>query len=462
MNKTLAICGATVIDTYNGNKSLCDILVEGERIAAIGSVGSLNIPANAESIDATGRYAIPGLWDAHVHITFTPDLKDRMPALCTAYGITSVRDMGGKLERLLAYRKKSLQKNSLMPRLWFAGPFINSTPLFIDDPNTMSVEVDNEQEASELVDALAEAGVHFIKPYESLLPEMFKAIAERAKHYDLKLAGHTSMNMTIAEILDVVPDFDIQHLGGHGGMKVDCACQGERLQRERAALLAAKRAGADSDAELVKLMHSVLDELPVSPADQDPEKRTAMIELFVEKGTWHTPTFTVMMSLANLNFENNPDRIEGMKYLPKAFVQESIDFMKGYEKVIEERHTWDAWYMETAGLLHKAGVPLLAGTDSPLFTMAPGQALHLELQAMVQAGLSPLAALQTATVNPAKFLEIEDDLGSIAEGKFADLLLLNKDPLDDISNTLAIDSVLTRGRHLNRQALDQMFADMTE
>ena len=214
MSTTLAIRNATVINVENGDKAPRDILIEGDRIAAIGPVGSLTIPSDVQTVDATGRYAIPGLWDAHVHITSYNKLGDTVFPLFAGYGVTSVRDMGGHLETLLAYRDKALQKDRVAPRIWYAGPFINSSPTYIKKEKSKSVEVDTREEAHQLVDALAEAGVHFLKAYETLVPEVFEALAERAKHHDLKMAGHTPISMTVADILEIVPDYDIQHLGG--------------------------------------------------------------------------------------------------------------------------------------------------------------------------------------------------------------------------------------------------------
>jgi len=465
MSTTLAICNATVIDVETGGKDPRDILIEGERIVGIGPVGSLAIPADAHTVDATGRFAIPGLWDAHVHITSYNKLGDTVFPLFAGYGVTSVRDMGGHLETLLAYRDKALQKDRVAPRIWYAGPFINSSPSYVPRgyKGSKSVEVDTREEAHQLVDSLVEVGVHFLKAYESLVPEAFEGLAERAKHHGLKMAGHMPMSMSIADILEHVPDYDIQHLGGYGGIKVECACLGEQLQRDRAALLAKKRANADSETTGSKLLHSVVKEVPVYPKDMDPEKRAAMIELFVEKGTWHTPTFVIQMSLADLGFENAPELIKSLQYVPKELAAEGKAEWEALKEHFEEYYTWGDWWMETVGLLHKAGVPLLSGTDGPYpFLGTGGVLLHFELQAMVQAGLSPLEALKTATINPARFLKIEDDLGTLAEGKYADLVLLDKDPLENIRNTLSINSVFSRGQFLDRQALDKLFASMIQ
>ena len=461
MNKRLAICGATVIDTYTGAKDKRDILIEGERIAEIAPVGSFDIPANIERVDARGRFVIPGLWDAHIHVTRWPEYDERLPSLLTAYGITSVRDMGAPLDDILGFREKALQKTALAPRIWFAGPYLNSSPLWTPT-NQMSAEVDTKEEAFELIDKLAAAGIHFVKAYEMLLPEVFKAIVERVKQHGLKVAGHIPISLTVKEVLEVEPHYDIQHLGGGSGssMRFDCACFGDQLHLERKGIMESNRVRAETGVEVLR---AVEQGVTVSPADQDPEKRAELINLFIEKGTWHTPTLVVLISLEALGLEQDPERLKALQYMPQDFMKEKQTMLKGVKGFFDNQIQWGPWVMETVGLMHEAGVPLLAGTDSPpILTYTPGLALHFELQALVQSGVSPLAALQAATLNPARFFDIENDLGSIAKGKYADLLLLEDDPLKDITNTRKIVSVLSRGHYLDRQALDNLFESMTE
>ena len=459
MTETIAICSAIVIDTYTGEKAVRDILIQGERIKALGPVGSFDIPADAKKIDARGCYAIPGLWDAHIHVTKWPEVEDRLPTLLTAFGITSVRDMGAALDHILEFRHRAMQADAIAPRIWFAGPFINSSPAWGKN-NPMSIEVDVEQEAIQLIDSLVRAGIHFVKTYEMLLPEVFEVIAKRAKQHGLRLAGHTPMRMTIPEILDIVPDYDIQHQGGIcSGMVYECSCEADKLHTDRLDVLEQNHASAETG---VALMLSVEKALPVTLDDFDPEKRSALIELFVEKGAWQTPTLIQTVSLEDLGFQDSPERLKALEYLPKKFLDKR-EKIRNKLKNRASRYKWGPWYMETVGLMYKAGVPLLAGTDCPPNAeKTPGLALHFELEALVKAGVSTLAALQSATLNPAKFFAIEDDLGSLAVGRFADLLLLEKDPLEDITNTRSIVSVLSRGHYLDRQALDDLFESMID
>lgn len=456
MIKKLLISGAVIIDTHTGGRKRCDILIHGERIAKIGSFASLGKQDGTNIIDATGCFIIPGLWDAHVHLTAWPEVEDRLLTLLIAYGVTSVRDMGAPLEDILAIREKAKRNDVIAPRIWFAGPFINSSPPW---GGSMSVEVDTAVEAIALVDSLVEAGVHFIKAYEMLLPEVFEALANRAEEHGLKIAGHTISSMTIPQILAISPTYDIQHLGGQcTGMKFECSCHSERLHYERIKLLDSNRDTAHSG---YALLEDLEDSVPVLEADQDLKKRDELIKLFVENGTWHTPTLTITTSATDLGFETHYDRVKAFQYLPKTFLEKWRKKLSNAKRHAV-RLKWGPYFMETVGLMHAAGVQFLAGTDSPPNPeYVPGLTLHFELAALVKAGVSPLAALQSATLNPAKFFDIEDDFGSIEEGKFADLLILQKDPLKDINNTRNIVSVLSRGKFYDRDGLTAIFNNMS-
>lgn len=458
MSNRYLICGARVVDIYSGYLQAQDILIQDEQITTVGNPGTVFPPQGAEVVDASGCFAVPGLWDAHIHLTTYPQLQERLPALLVGHGVTSVRDMGGALDNVLAAHARLNQPGALGPRLWFAGPLINSSPKWGNDK---SVEADTAEEAFALVDKLVAAGVHFVKPYEMLTPEVFAAVIQRATHHGLRAAGHIPGRMTIAEVLDILPNYDIQHLGGQcTGMKFDCARHAEQLHQQRNATFDAQRVTVDYGAEL---MLAVEQAVPVALADQDPHKRDALIQLFVEKGTWHTPTLITTNRLQDLGFAGDDERLRGLAYMPGALLDSYQQTNEQYRYVLEPRYDFGPWFAETVGLMHTAGVPMLAGTDCPpVLDYAPGLAVHFELQALVQAGLSPLAALQTATLSPARFFAVEDKLGSIATGKLADMVLLKKNPLDDIRNTRQIAAVFCRGQYFKRQKIDGLLNDLTE
>jgi len=455
------IAGATVIDTYTGAKTIRDILIQGSRVFQMSAPGNLVTPHDAKVINARGKYAIPGLWDMLTHPSTFPEIEDRMPALFIAHGVTSIRVIGEPIDKTLAWQDKAQMPGALVPHIWFSGPFINSSPPW---GNPKSINADTPEEAYALVDDLVGKGADMIKPYEMLRPEVFKAIVERADYHGLRTGGHVPTRMTIEEVLEIAPTYEILHLGGQcTGMKFDCTRDPSRWRDRRVAALDANQHSISKGWELLLAMEKAV---PVMVSDSDQKKRECVIKTFSKKGTWHTPTLMAIVSMADLGIDSNADRLHSDKYMPKDFLQKLLDTF-GVPEVVdieEKRHQWGPWFMETVGLMHKAGIPLMAGTDYPPYVelCAPGLALHFELTAFVKAGLSPLSALQTATLNPAKYFDIEHDFGSIAEGRYADLLLLEADPLEDINNTRKIAAVISRGKYLDRQNLDQMLQDMID
>ena len=458
-----AVVGATVIDIFTGAKAVQDIVVKDEKIIQLVPHGSLNLPEDMQVICAKGKYVIPGLCDMHVHLTIWPEFTDRISTLMVANGITSVRDMGGKLDDILAFRTKARQQNTVAPRLWIAGPIIDGSPRIMEKSDEygladISVCVDTPEEANNMVDALINCDVDFIKAYEMLQPEVFSALLHRAQTHQLPAAGHLPIRMTIPEVLDVGP-YDIQHLGGVcSGMRFECSSNPQRLLFDKVSILDAHSPPESG----LSLAMRVLKEVPAKASEQDSNLRANLIQKFVEKDTWHTPTLVNRVGSHTLGFTEDPHWLSAFRYLPKERqVRSKIARDRGEGDI--ETIAWNHWTLETVGLMHEAGVRFLAGTDCPpTLHYTPGFALHFELKAMVLAGLSPLEALQTATINPAEFFSITDQLGSIEVGKFADMVFLDADPLKDIDNTLSIVAIVSRGKYFDRQALDEMLASVIE
>ncbi|MCT2534101.1 amidohydrolase family protein [SAR92 clade bacterium H231] len=461
MSAEIMLTGATVIDTYTGVKGIRDILTQGDRITQVVMPGTLTAPPNTKVIDAKGTYAIPGLWDMLCHAVTYPQLAERLPALLVAQGVTSIRMIGEPLDKTLMLRDISEQAGAIAPRLWFSGPYINSSPPW---GSAKSLTADTPEEAYALVDELVDAGVHMIKTYEMLKPEVFAAIVQRADHHGLRTGGHVPTRMTIEDVLKVAPHYEILHLGGQcTGMKFDCTKDADLWRDRRVSALDANQTSMDAGWKLLEAMEKVVS---LSLSDLDSENRDRLIQCFVSNGTWHTPTLMAIASIDDLGLSEDLERQHSVNYLPQDLLRELIDTygLPGESDVEKSRQQWGPWFMETVGLMHKAGVRLMAGTDYPPYIelCAPGLALHFELSTFAKVGLSPLAALQTATLNPAKYFEIEHDFGSIAAGRYADIVLLDADPLEDINNTRRIAAVISRGRHLDRQKLDQLLDDMIE
>ena len=278
-------------------------------------------------------------------------------------------------------------------------------------------------------------------------------MATRAHEQGLMVDGHIPMRMTILEALDAGLD-GVQHLKG---VDYGCAEDPLDLKEERVRILDQ----ADKDARGVDLFVSVFTNVvPKALAQQDAARCDALIKTFVERGTWHTPTLSTEAFLFMSENEVSAWR-ETLQYLPIDFQTQAETTRTKLEalptiKVLKDKFEWKR---NTIRKMYSAGVQFLAGTDTPAL-LVPGFSLHDELRALVtHGGLSPLAALQAATLNPAKFFKIEDKQGAIGVGKIADIVLLNADPIEDIRNTSEINTVIARGQVFDRRALDGLLAE---
>ena len=419
----LLIHDATVIDVRTGETSINDILIRNDKIVSVGTVSAAELSKETKIINATGQYVIPGLWDMHVHLTFFPELKDRLPAWYIANGVTSVRDMGSPLDEVLEFREQLSREGQVAPRIWIAGPMVDGSPRLFDGsgaftPN-ISIAVNSTDEMVASVNYLAAKGVNLIKPYISLSLETFTVLSQQAKRHHLPIAGHIPNRVSLAEAVEAGID-DIQHLGGVHA-RVDCP-HSSKMEG-----LPKVKASAISCSDLIKQ--------------------------FVEKEVWHTPTLVLSVGAYALNLPEDKVWFSASDQLSASLTQhfEELRFKYG-AKFYESK---SAWGYEMTQKMHEAGVKFLAGSDSPpSFNLKPGFGLHAELSALVQAGLSPLQALQTATLNPATFFNVKQSQGTIAVGNVADLVLLDANPLLDIANTQKINTVISQGRVFDRAALD--------
>ena len=461
----IVIANATVIDIRSGTKATSDILIQEDRIVDIQPQGKLDSQYRQSSkivtvIDATGQYAIPGLWDMHVHMNYILELEDSwMSPLFIAHGVTSVRDMGGELDNLLALRQKFNQPGVIAPRLWMAGPMADGWPVLFSGqgefmknyPTMPKIPLETTEAAIQFVDRLAASGVDFIKTYEGLRLEVFTALVKRAHYHGLKVVGHVPQRMTMVEAIGAGMD-GIAHMKG---MDYGCARDPEALRAERVTMLEQADKKEPGAFLLTRVRTTVI---PKAIAQRNLERCDALIQLFVEQDIWHTPGLSTEAFLSQ-----STQKIlgyEALDYMPAAaqtrkraqYARLTTGEHSKIGKLNADRYVWKQQVIKK---MHQAGVKFLAGSDSPGLLL-PGFSLHEELNVLVEAGLSPLDALQTATINPAKFFNVETEQGAIEIGNVADIVLLNADPTVDINNTRTIDAVIARGRVLDRSALDAL------
>jgi imidazolonepropionase-like amidohydrolase len=427
----LIIVHVAVIDVVTGGvRRDASVVVEGDRITQVRSSRGVKIPAGARVVDGTGKFLIPGLWDMHVHTFFgeqAPAGRDITLPLFVANGITGVRDMGSELEAVLQARAEIAGGTLLGPRMIVAGPML-------DGPKTQfpaSIAITTPEDGRRAVDMLVSRGVDFIKIQSYVPRDAYFAIVDECKKKNIIFVGH---------VPDAIRGAEASNAG----------------QKSFEHLIGIFEGSSTAEDELLKG--------PKSPGKfldtYDAPKEAALIALLAKNQTWQCPTLfweRGQWLVDAIDVSKDPDA----KYVPalwrdelwprftKSIVKEmDTDPLAVREKFVEHE-------LDIVRKLHAAGVPFLAGTDTPAgVDVIPGFSLHLELQRFVDAGFTPLEALQTATINPARFLGKTADFGTVEKGKMADLVLLDANPLEDIRNTQRIAGVVLAGRYSSRADLD--------
>jgi imidazolonepropionase-like amidohydrolase len=441
-SKPIALTHVTVIDA-TGAPARPDqtVVVTRERIAAVGRSSAVAIPTDAQVIDATGKFLIPGLWDMHVHWYDSAYLP-----LFTINGVTGIRVMWG-LPVNLQWRKEFAAGKLDGPRLVLAGSII-------DGPKPIwpgSTAATTTTEGRQAVRKTKEEGYDFVKVYNLLARDVYLAIADEAKKQGLPFAGHVPYSVTAAEASDAGQK-SMEHLYG---ILLACSLAEEKLTPE---LKGARKDPKNPDRALLRRINEqVMD-------TYDAKKAAALFEKFKANGTWQCPTMTVLHSIAYLDDpkHTNDDRLKYMPQSVRSSWNPKTDFRLknltkedyAYQKKLFDRN------LQLVGEMHRAGVGILAGTDVLNPYCFPGFSIHDELEWLVKAGLPPMEALQTATLNPARYLGQLKDLGTVEQGKIADLVLLEANPLAKIENTQRIAAVVAGGKYFPRETLRKQLADV--
>ena len=432
----LIIHDVTVIDATGGPaQAHRTVIVRDGKIEEIGSsAGGVGGKLSGVHIDGGGKFLIPGLWDMHVHMVFGdwfPHGKEVTLPLFIANGITGVRDMGGELEVLQQWRKEIAAGTLIGPRMVISGPMLDGPqPRF-----PSSVAIATPEDGRRAVDDLKRRGADFIK-LQSLIPrEAVFAIAEEARKQGISFVGHVPDSVRASEASNAGQK-SFEHLIGI--FEGSSPLEDEFLK------------GAKTQGQFL--------------STYDPRRAAALFALLAKNHTWQCPTL-VWERGGNLIDQTDFAHDTRAPYAPAYW--KDVTWRRFTQQIVHEFNTDDLATrkrfvekeLEVVNAMHRAGIPFLAGTDTPPGVYVfPGFSLHEELQRFVAAGFTSMEALQTATLNPAKFLGIDDRLGTIEKGKLADLVLLDANPLDDIRNTQKIAAVIVNGRYLSRADLDKMLA----
>lgn len=458
---TLALTHVNVVDVTRGrvvpNQT---IIVAGSRIRAIGSSTEITPPPDAQIIDGTNRYVIPGLWDMHVHIpgprAFEGLTGAEFLSVYVAQAVTGVRDMGadcaavscsrwmrspGDIERL---RFEISTGRLLGPRIVSPGPIVDG-PVPVHQGSLIVTDADS---ARAVVRAQVTRRATFIKVYDRVPRDAFFALAGEARKLKIPFAGHVPAFVSAAEASSA-GQRSLEHLW----MVLDgcSSVESELLARRRARAAAAIRRDTTFPfaADYQDLTGRTL-------ATFDRDACRALARRFRQNGTWLVPTNAGTWGDAMAGdsiFTGRAEFAVVPGWLQKLLAPFASTDAQRPPKATDQRRQWHRRKLEVVALMHREGVPLLAGTDNPGAYTYPGFSLHDELALLVEAGLSPLEALRTATVNPALYLNAADSLGQISVGYVADLAVLDSNPLIDVKNTRRITAVVLNGRYLDSAAL---------
>jgi imidazolonepropionase-like amidohydrolase len=434
----IVITHATVINPGTSSvQTNRTVVITGHRITSVADAAQFRSPKNARVIDATGQYLIPGLWDMHVHSAFGdwfPGGREIILPLFIANGVTGVRDMGGDAPVLLEWRKQIADGEIIGPRMVISGPMLDG---YLPDGKLRfpsSIAITTPASAVAAVDSLKMQGVDFIKVQSVISRDAYLAAAAEAHQQGLPIVGHVPDKVRIREVVEA-GQASIEHLMG---IFEGCSTQEDEFIRGNGNL---------------KLLLST----------QDQQRCDALTKLLAQNQIWQVPTLAWQRGgtfLDQRDLKHQPLD----KYVPaywrdvtwRRFTDEMMpDLLRDPLALRQEYFTRN---LQIVGALHHAGVPFMAGTDTaPGVYIMPGFSLHDELANFVEAGFTPMEALQTATSNPARFLGTEASSGSVEPGKIADLVLLSANPLEDIRNTQKITVVIADGRLFDRAKLDQTF-----
>jgi cytosine/adenosine deaminase-related metal-dependent hydrolase len=373
--------------------------------------------------------------------------RDWLFPLLLANGVTGVRELGTRLpfERINQIRQETLEGKILGPRYGaVTGRVFDGAGSII----LPQIAVETPQQARNLVREYKQQGMDFIKVYNLLSREVYLAVIDEAKRQRIPVAGHVPFSMTASEVSDL-GQISLEHV--QVAIFVACSRDEAELWREWQELIKGRQRGAG----LMIMAKAV--------ATYDEKKAQSFFALLRRNGTSVCPTSIVFRPVELVGDENTLLGDSRMKYIPDVTRRRWREAFQQRTEILmppAERKARSDLRIKIVGAMQRAGIRLLAGSDAPNPYIFPGFSLHDELELLVRAGLSPLEALQTATVNPAKFLGIEKEIGTIEKGKLADLILLDANPLVDISNTKKINAVVANGRFLDRTVLDKMLTDV--
>jgi imidazolonepropionase-like amidohydrolase len=392
----IAVHDVTVIDIASGTaRPHMTVVIEDGKISRVGAAASIPVPAATRIVAGKDRFLIPGLWDMHVHLFY----KQYLP-LFIAFGVTGVQDMGSDFSKVKSWREEVEKGSAIGPRIVTSGPPVDGGPS--DDSKLPLLVARTADQGRNAFDQLYKMDVDFIKVLSRLPRDAYFALAEQARHWDLRLVGHIPSNVTAQEAVEARQK-SLEHMFG-------------------------VTKSVSSDEEAVKFF-----------------------ERCTLTGTRVSPTLVLWLRMSHMDdtkLMNDPQ----LAVVPASIRNTWPDVSDDPDSL--KIQVWRIYRL--VALAKRAKTEILAGTDTGDPYVIPGAALHDELEQLVQAGLTPREALEAATTAPARFFETDKETGSIEKGKLADLVLLGANPLTDIRNVRKVEGVFSHGRYFARKDLDAL------
>jgi imidazolonepropionase-like amidohydrolase len=434
----MAITGISVVDVTKGeileNQS---VLIQNGTIERMVSNEGQAVTADV-IIDGSGKYLIPGLWDMHVHFRGGDSLiseNKHLLNLFLANGITGVRDAGGDITPAVIDWQDAIAKGDLKgPRIFTSGPKLDGP----DAAWAGSLELESPEEVPAAFDSLESIPVDFVKLYDgSISREVYLSAIAEAEKRGLPVTGHMPFTVKFREaVKEGLDATEHMYYVLKGTSSQEDEITEEIIQRK------------DTEDPL-----GFWEVLPRILSSYDSAIARETYTLMKEHKTAVVPTLHIGEVLAYMT-EVDHTQDEYLDYLGpgiiKTYDRRFNAAQNSSEEAKQERRDLQDKFVELAGEMNKAGVTILAGSDSGPFNSFtyPGLSLHKELQALVEAGLSPAEALRSATINGAAFFNLEKEYGQVKEGFAADLVLLDSNPLEDIRNTQDIHAVIWQGKRV--------------
>lgn len=393
------------------------VLVEGERIVEIGPVNAIEVPAGATVVEGNGRYLIPGLGEMHAHVPPGGDAAEQVLFLYLAKGVTTARGMLGQPGHL-ELRDRLASGEVLGPRLYTSGPSLNGN------------SIPSADSARRAVRHQAEAGYDFLKIHPGLSREEYDAIAETARDVGIPWAGHVPADVGLDRALEV-RQASVDHLDQYTEAMV-----ADGTDISTSFFFGVNLAGYVEDSRI-----------------EEVAARTAAA------GVWNVPTQSL---IENVLLPDDPAEMAArpeMRYMSPetvaGWVEQKTGFLANELYSAELARRFVEVRRQLIKALSDAGAPILLGSDAPQVFQVPGFSMLHELRLMVVSGLTPYEALRAGTYNVAAYFDALDEFGTVEEGKAADLILLEGNPLDDVAAVERQAGVMVRGRWLSAGAIEE-------